>query len=88
MTVEGDHVYHVATFGALVHNATSSGPGGPTPVRAPNATTAVEPPVNTSGYGNVGGGATTAENALTQGENYLGAGYKEIALASTALPMV
>lgn len=36
------------------------------------------PKVSTKGYGNVGGGATTAENALTQAEKYLGPGYKEI----------
>lgn len=35
--------------------------------------------VNTAGYGNVGGGATSAQNALTQANNYLGPGAKEIA---------
>jgi hypothetical protein len=35
--------------------------------------------VSTKGYGNVGGGATTAENALMQAERWLGPGYKEIA---------
>ena len=29
------------------------------------------------GYGNIGGGVTTAENALTQAEGYLGQGYKD-----------
>jgi hypothetical protein len=33
----------------------------------------------TKGLGNVGGGATTAENALTQANKYLGPGSKEIA---------
>jgi hypothetical protein len=32
----------------------------------------------TSGLGNVAGGATTAEIALTKAEEYLGAGYREI----------
>ena len=41
-------------------------------------TTGAAPKVSTKGYGNVGGGATTAENALTQAEKYLGPGYKEI----------
>jgi RHS repeat-associated protein len=36
------------------------------------------PKVSTKGYGNVGGGVTTAENALTQAEKYLGHGCKEI----------
>jgi hypothetical protein len=31
------------------------------------------------GLGNIGGGATAAENALTQAQKYLGEGYKEIA---------
>jgi RHS repeat-associated protein len=35
--------------------------------------------VNTAGYGNIGGGATTAENALTQANKWLGPGSKEIA---------
>ena len=36
-------------------------------------------PVNTAGYGNIGGGSTTVENALTQADKYLGPGSKEIA---------
>lgn len=31
------------------------------------------------GFGNVHGGSTTTESALTQAENYLGPGYAEIA---------
>jgi hypothetical protein len=31
------------------------------------------------GFGNIGGGATTAENALGQAQKWLGPGYKEIA---------
>jgi hypothetical protein len=33
----------------------------------------------TTGLGNISGGATTAENALTQAEQWLGPGYQEIA---------
>ena len=36
-------------------------------------------PIDTSGLGNIGGGSTTAENALTQADKYLGPGAKEIA---------
>ena len=36
-------------------------------------------PVNTAGYGNIGGGSTSAQNALTQANNYLGPGAKEVA---------
>jgi len=38
----------------------------------------VEGAVAVKGFGNVSGGATTAENALVQAEKYLGKGYKEI----------
>ena len=31
------------------------------------------------GFGNIGGGSTSASRALTQAENYLGPGYREIA---------
>jgi RHS repeat-associated protein len=45
---------------------------------APKATAAITQPV-VEGFGNIGGGATTAENALGRAQKWLGQGYKEIA---------
>ena len=46
--------------------------------KAAKTTASVAQPV-VKGFGNIGGGATTAENALGQAQKWLGQGYKEIA---------
>ena len=48
------------------------------PPSTPNAS-ALTTVASTAGYGNIGGGATTAEQALRQAQQRLGPGYSEIA---------
>lgn len=87
LQIEGYHTYAVSRNALLVHNNSILGDplggGGGDAGGGSAASPPVQVPARTSsgtgGPGNVAGGNTTVENALTQAEVWLGPGYEEIA---------